>query len=112
MPETTKSLGKIFTSPTGFACNNTGCYLLGISTNNRKTKGVAFLPSLFSFLAFMILSSVFRGSLLRTNKKDFGAHISPAKETKAILFTDKHNDIGPLLLIHFKIQLQQPYVQL
>ncbi|WMV19524.1 hypothetical protein MTR67_012909 [Solanum verrucosum] len=45
-------------------------------------------------------------------QKDFEAHISPAKETKAILFTDKHNDTRPLLLIHFKIQLQQPYVQL
>ncbi|XP_015162325.1 uncharacterized protein [Solanum tuberosum] len=32
-----------------------------------------------------------QGSLLQTNKKDFGAHISPAKETKAILFTDKRS---------------------
>ncbi|KAG5615827.1 hypothetical protein H5410_015651 [Solanum commersonii] len=55
MPETTKSLSKILTSAAGFACNNTGCYLSGISTK----------------------------------QKDFGAHISPAKETKAILFTDK-----------------------
>ncbi|KAK6785017.1 hypothetical protein RDI58_018472 [Solanum bulbocastanum] len=89
MPETTKSLGKILTSPAGFACSNTGCYFSGISMKNRKTKGVAFVPSLLSFLAFMILSTVFRGSLLRTNKKDFGTHISSAKETKAILFTDK-----------------------